>query len=84
MQKSNTFVLYKKVANHQPQGNTWVYNYLKQASNREGPQDLSTADLREAVITDKAIAFKWAVTQDGGPWAVGELVSDAKGVRVEE
>lgn len=91
MQKSGVYVLYHKLpGEHGQQDNPAApapakFEYKKVILRRTGRDDNTTRDLDEAVQLDKRTAFAEATKRDdGGPWAVGELVSDAKGVRVEE
>ena len=85
-QKSNTYVLYRVTKPAVKKGNEpspAEYEYLKQIMHRTGRDDVATTELQTAAVFDKAGAFKQALSLNAN-WAVGELVSDASGVHVEE
>lgn len=84
-QRSGVFVLYRKLpddggirAYPNPK-----YEYMQQVVYRDTPTDVATTDLAKAMHLEKKAAFGQAIKNDG-KWSVGELVSDAKGIRVEE
>lgn len=80
MQKSGVFVSYRRVLSN---GVVTSTEYVKQIMHRISRADISTGSLAEAVQLDKKSAFKQA-TMDYAGWSVGELISDAHGIRVEE
>jgi hypothetical protein len=91
MQKSNTFVIYRvtepgraPLSDGTPHPRKYEYLKAGFGIHAKDAPEAKTADLAEAIVLEKAQAFKYAVALGGG-WSVGELVSTAKaGVHVEE
>jgi len=88
-QRSQMYVVYR-VISRDDKGNTATREYATTFMDRDDSDKRmvenevpSTIDQRKARVFDKKEAFQYAL-RAGWTWTPGELVSDAKGVHVEE
>lgn len=85
MQRSGQFVLYRQVMAPEGSPHPFVRVYFCGYGSGEDNNNYSS-NLGRAMVVSKAEAFKFALkyTTPDENWCVGELISDAKGTRVEE
>lgn len=87
MQRSNMFVLYRQIPDTTEGAKApFVRVYFSGYGLSDDPDKNYSQALAKANVLDKKTAFNFAVkySVNGDVWSVGELISDAKGTRVEE